>query len=123
MPAVWIVETPRRFTPGFEIFTSNYFEQFLINYANEVLQQQFNNFVFRQEQVRCGAERCGAPVCVPCGHPRGQLGEFDRSGLVPCSWARVKHKLQPSVSSRVGLTLAPSPSSVESAGPSCRSRV
>jgi myosin heavy subunit len=41
---------------GFEVFNSNGFEQFLINYCNERIQQLFNRQVFFSEAEEYAAE-------------------------------------------------------------------
>jgi len=78
---------------GFEIFERNGFEQLLINYANETLQQLFNEFVFLQDQREYDDEGINwdfikypdNQACLDLieSTPIGLLGLLDENSLYP----------------------------------------
>ena len=78
---------------GFESFARNGFEQFLINYCNEVLQNQFNGFIFELEQQEYEKEQIEwsfvsfpdnkACIAMIEGRPLGLLSLLDESTNFP----------------------------------------
>lgn len=78
---------------GFEVFEENSFEQLCINYANEVLQQHFNDVVFKQEQnlyesEKINWENISFPDNRKCinmieGKPIGLLKLIDEECMFP----------------------------------------
>ncbi len=78
---------------GFEVFQRNGFEQLLINYTNECLQNQFNDYVFHVERAVYESEGINWKVIEfpdnqPCldmieGRPIGLLALIDEECLYP----------------------------------------
>uniref|UniRef100_A0A674PJW4 Unconventional myosin-Ib n=1 Tax=Takifugu rubripes TaxID=31033 RepID=A0A674PJW4_TAKRU len=67
---------------GFEIFEDNSFEQFIINYCNEKLQQLFIELTLREEQEEYIRE-ARLPVCIQSFHQNGILAMLDEECLRP----------------------------------------
>lgn len=77
---------------GFEHFQKNSFEQFCINYANEKLQQEFNQHVFKLEQEEYAAEEIdwqyidfvdNQPCITLIESKMGILGLLDEESRLP----------------------------------------
>ncbi|KAH7462468.1 hypothetical protein PRIC1_014919 [Phytophthora ramorum] len=78
---------------GFEVFPKNSFEQLCINFANETLQQQFNDYVFKAEQREYESqgvdwkyiEFCDNQDCVNLisQRPTGILSLIDEECVMP----------------------------------------
>lgn len=78
---------------GFEFFETNSFEQLCINYANEKLQDHFNESVFRLEQQLYKAEGLAwTPVHYPDNSARLDLLENKRYGVFHLCNERMKLK-------------------------------
>lgn len=76
---------------GFEIFTTNRFEQFCINFANEKMQQHFNLHIFTMEQEEYKAEKIDvAHVAFIDNQPCLDLIENGRNSLLGMTDEEIK---------------------------------
>ena len=68
---------------GFESFVNNSFEQFCINFANEMLQQHFNNAILLSEQKEYAKEAIlWTPMDVPDNQDTIDLVAARGTGLI-----------------------------------------